>query len=356
MRRRVGMALAAAWTRRGAHATRSSATGRARRAAHARRRRPSRGAAAGESALGGAAVPAWHAAPRAAGHGSSQRRARQRRPGRLRDRVDLPRRGRRRVAGASAGPSSAERPGVVGAQRSAAVPADACRQPLLCGQREPQGWWGPAVPCRGPMPSTWPARSPTSAGSSVDVATGTDPVFHPGRCAQLTVGGRRRRLGRRTASASHRGLRAAPSGPPPCGSISMPSSAPLREVRRAPVVGTQPLAKEDLAVVVDRSACRSPTCRRRWSARRRRAARVGSAVRRVRGTAGAGGQEVPRVRAAVPRARSHAGRGREPRPLVMRRWRWRRSGAEPPSAPDPPRHRATRRGAQGMRVCVYSVA
>lgn len=123
---------------------------------------------------------------------------------------------------------------------------------LFSGSREPEGWWGQS------RSATWADAVETArvvgdvCGVDVTVAAGTDPVFHPGRCAEIFVHGKSvgfagelhprvitsYGLAERTAVAEI-----------DLGAVI--AAAP--DVRTAPRVGTQPLAKEDLAVVVDRS-------------------------------------------------------------------------------------------------------
>jgi phenylalanyl-tRNA synthetase beta chain len=123
---------------------------------------------------------------------------------------------------------------------------------VLTGNREPQGWWG------GSRAATWAdaieaARMVAQAcGVDLAVGAGTDAAFHPGRCAVLAIGeavvGSAGELHPRVSEAY--GL--------PDRAVAMwldldAVMAAAPDVRPAPVVGTQPLAKEDLAVVVDRS-------------------------------------------------------------------------------------------------------
>ena len=123
---------------------------------------------------------------------------------------------------------------------------------VLAGNREPQGWWG------APRPAAWSdaievARVVAEAcGVDLDVAAGTDPAFHPGRCARLSVGGEA--IG--VAGELHPRVIEAGGLPDRAAAMWMDLDAVIAaapDVRRAPSVGTQPLAKEDLAVVVDRA-------------------------------------------------------------------------------------------------------
>lgn len=123
---------------------------------------------------------------------------------------------------------------------------------VLAGNREPAGWWGPA------RAASWSdaieaARVVALAcGVELDVSSGDDPVFHPGRCARLELDGSV------IGFAGELHPRVIESGALPDRSAAMwldldTLIAAAPSVRIAPVVGTQPQAKEDLAVVVDRS-------------------------------------------------------------------------------------------------------
>ena len=122
---------------------------------------------------------------------------------------------------------------------------------LLTGSREPQGWWGSA------RSSTWSdaievARTIGEAcGVVIDVQAGDDPSFHPGRVARLSVGdvsvGAAGELHPRVVEASGLPERSAAMW---LDLDAVIAAAP--EVRVAPSVGTQPVAKEDLALVVGR--------------------------------------------------------------------------------------------------------
>jgi len=123
---------------------------------------------------------------------------------------------------------------------------------LLAGSREQQGWWGPA------RAATWAdaieaARTVADAcGVELAVAAGDDPSFHPGRVARLSVGdvtvGAAGELHPRVIEATGLPERSAAMW---LDLDAVIDAAP--DVRSAPRVGTQPLAKEDLALVVDRA-------------------------------------------------------------------------------------------------------
>ncbi len=123
---------------------------------------------------------------------------------------------------------------------------------VLSGNRDPEGWWGAA------RPSSWSDAIEVarvvgdSCGLTLDVAAGEDPAFHPGRCARISVAGEvvgyAGELHPRVVEAN--GLQERTSA------LWMDLDAVIAaapDVRPAPVVGTHPMAKEDLAVVVDRA-------------------------------------------------------------------------------------------------------
>jgi phenylalanyl-tRNA synthetase beta chain len=122
---------------------------------------------------------------------------------------------------------------------------------LFAGNREPQGWWG------APRAASWSdaieaARVVGEAcGVEVTVASGADPAFHPGRCATVSVGGTA--VG--SAGELHPRVIEASGLPERSAALWLDLDAIIAaapDVRSAPTVGTQPVAKEDLALVVDR--------------------------------------------------------------------------------------------------------
>ncbi len=121
---------------------------------------------------------------------------------------------------------------------------------ILAGQREPDGWWGPARPA-GWADAVETARIIADAcGVELVVETGDDPSFHPGRVARLVVGG----VAVGAAGELHPRVVESAGLPARTSAMWLDLDAVLAaapDVRPAPVVGTQPLAKEDLAVVVD---------------------------------------------------------------------------------------------------------
>ena len=136
-------------------------------------------------------------------------------------------------------------------QLEAALP----EQPLhlgvvLAGQRGPAGWWGSG------RPGSWAdvveaCRLVARAlGLGLEVVASTQPPWHPGRCAQLRVGG---------ALAGHAGE----LHPSVCKAFNVPARTSAAEldldllmhhaaqVVKAPRFSTFPVAKEDVALVVD---------------------------------------------------------------------------------------------------------
>ena len=120
---------------------------------------------------------------------------------------------------------------------------------LLAGNRVPSGWWGPA---RG---VDW-SDAIASAGIIADVAgveitvrAGSDPSFHPGRCAHLLVDGAV--IG--VAGELHPRVIEAAALPARTCAMELDLDALIAaapDVRPAPEFSTQPVAKEDIALLV----------------------------------------------------------------------------------------------------------
>jgi len=120
---------------------------------------------------------------------------------------------------------------------------------VLVGDRDIAGWWGAA------REVTWAdavdiARTVTSAlGAHVDVRQGSDAPFHPGRTAALILGDEI--VG--YAGELHPRVITAYSLPPRTCALEMDLDAVIAAadpVAAAPDVTTQPVAKEDIALVV----------------------------------------------------------------------------------------------------------
>jgi phenylalanyl-tRNA synthetase beta chain len=114
---------------------------------------------------------------------------------------------------------------------------------LFAGNRELQGWWGPA------RAASWSDAIEAArlvadvCGLHAEIAAGTDAILHPGRTGLVEVSG----VVVGAAGELH---------PRVVESYGLDLDAIIAlapDVRPAPTVGTQPLAKEDIAVVVDRS-------------------------------------------------------------------------------------------------------
>jgi phenylalanyl-tRNA synthetase beta chain len=121
---------------------------------------------------------------------------------------------------------------------------------VLTGQREPAGWWGPA------RPGTWvdaieAARAVARAcGVELDVVKSELAPWHPGRCAELSIGGR---------VVGHAGE----LHPKVLEQLGLPARVCAMELNldrvlpdedvpvRGPVVSSFPAANQDVALVVD---------------------------------------------------------------------------------------------------------
>jgi phenylalanyl-tRNA synthetase beta chain len=123
---------------------------------------------------------------------------------------------------------------------------------LLTGTREPAGWWGSA------RPALWAdaiaaARTLARAlNAELRVTAGSDAPFHPGRCAALVVAGRT--IGH--AGELHPRVIAAAGLPGRASAMELDYDALIAaavEIVPAPAVPTMPVAKEDVALVVDRA-------------------------------------------------------------------------------------------------------
>jgi phenylalanyl-tRNA synthetase beta chain len=120
---------------------------------------------------------------------------------------------------------------------------------VLAGAREAGGWWGPS------RAATWAdaielARGIGDAlGASIEVRQGSDGPFHPGRTAELVIGDRV--IGH--AGELHPRVIAAYSLPERTSAFEFDLDAVIDAadaVAPAPQVTSQPVAKEDVALIV----------------------------------------------------------------------------------------------------------
>lgn len=120
---------------------------------------------------------------------------------------------------------------------------------VWCGNRESKSWQGPA------QPAIWAdavATAQTLAdllGVAVATATGNDPAFHPGRCAELRIDGQP--VG--VAGELHPAVIEAWGLPARACALEVDITALIAaspEVRPAPDFSTHPVAKEDIALVL----------------------------------------------------------------------------------------------------------
>ena len=120
---------------------------------------------------------------------------------------------------------------------------------VLAGERTPAGWWGAA------RPFDWSDAVESAQviaevlGVELTVVRGSDPTFHPGRCAALMIGDAQ--VG--VAGELHPRVIEATELPARACAMELNLDAcrgAAHSVRRAPAVSTHPVAKEDLALVV----------------------------------------------------------------------------------------------------------
>lgn len=123
---------------------------------------------------------------------------------------------------------------------------------LLAGDHSPAGWWGPAVPQSWSAAIEHAMAIADAIGVTLEVEQGSDPMLHPGRAATLKAGGQV--VG--TAGELH---------PRAVEALGLPARTSIAEldlsvliaiapdVRPAPAISGQPVAKEDIALVVDDS-------------------------------------------------------------------------------------------------------
>ena len=121
---------------------------------------------------------------------------------------------------------------------------------LLAGDRHPPGWWGPATPSGWADAIAVIRTVAEGLGVVVEPRSAARPPWHPGRCAELLMGG---------VAIGHAGE----LHPRVCAGFGVPARtsyaeldldallAAAPEVVGAPELSTMPMAKEDVALVVD---------------------------------------------------------------------------------------------------------
>ncbi len=123
---------------------------------------------------------------------------------------------------------------------------------VLTGDWSPAGWWGPARQASWAEAIAGVRGLAAGLGVQVRVDTGRDPAYHPGRCAQISVAADV--IG--FAGELHPRVITALGLPPRTAAAEVNLTvliAQVGEAIQAPTVGTRPLAKEDVALIVHRS-------------------------------------------------------------------------------------------------------
>jgi phenylalanyl-tRNA synthetase beta chain len=122
----------------------------------------------------------------------------------------------------------------------------------LCGDREPTGWWGPSRPAIWADVIGLTRRVADVLGVTVDLRAATRDPWHPGRCAEVVVAG---------AGLGHAGE----LHPRVCTAYGLPARTAYAEIdldaliATAPplaepaVISAMPVAKEDVALIVNES-------------------------------------------------------------------------------------------------------
>jgi phenylalanyl-tRNA synthetase beta chain len=123
---------------------------------------------------------------------------------------------------------------------------------ILTGAWEAQGWWGAGRPADWSDALSAVRVVSEIVGAEITVEAAADAMFHPGRCASIAIGeqviGYAGELHPRVIEAAGLPERACAFEIDLDGLMDAATA-----VRRAPEVGTHPVAKEDLALVVDQS-------------------------------------------------------------------------------------------------------
>lgn len=122
---------------------------------------------------------------------------------------------------------------------------------ILIGAWEAQGWWGTGRPADWSDALAAVRVIAEIVGTDITISATADAMFHPGRCAAISVGDQL--IG--YAGELHPRVIDVAGVPERAGAFEVDLDALIdaaTQVRRAPEVGTQPVAKEDLALVVDR--------------------------------------------------------------------------------------------------------
>ncbi len=120
---------------------------------------------------------------------------------------------------------------------------------LLTGARQPAGWWGPASPATYADAIAAALDVAAAVGTDLAVATGSAAPFHPGRCAELRVDGQV--VGH--AGELHPKVTDSVGLPPRSAAMEVDLDlliAAARDIAPAPAIGTMPVAKEDVALIV----------------------------------------------------------------------------------------------------------
>ncbi len=121
---------------------------------------------------------------------------------------------------------------------------------VLVGEREASGWWGPGRPA-GWADAVQVARVLAAGlGAELEVEQGGAAPWHPGRCARLLVGG----VETGFAGELHPAVCARFGLPPRAAALELDLDALVEaatDVPQAPAFSTMPVAKEDVALVVD---------------------------------------------------------------------------------------------------------
>lgn len=123
---------------------------------------------------------------------------------------------------------------------------------ILTGAWEVQGWWGTGRQVDWSDALGAVRVIAEIVGADITVSAQADAMFHPGRCAGISIGDQ---LIGYAGELHPRVIEAAGVPERACAfEVNLDAlMAAATDVRRAPEVGTQPVAKEDLALVVDRS-------------------------------------------------------------------------------------------------------